>query len=47
MDDERALGKVNTYIGWCERSIWIQSNTPKAQLLGTAELERVGGAALS
>ena len=26
MDYERALGRVNEYAGWCERSIWIQQN---------------------
>ena len=24
MDYERALGRVNEYIGWCERTVWIQ-----------------------
>ena len=29
MDYERALGRVNEYIDWRERTIWIQKNTPQ------------------
>ena len=40
MDYERALGRVNEYIGWCERTVWMQQNNPQLffQTAGWEEL---------
>ena len=33
MDYELALGVINEYIGWCERSLWLRRNESGPQSL--------------
>ena len=32
MNYELALGRINEYIGWCERSLWLRMNDPGSPL---------------